>query len=97
MKSRTKKPAEPEKKANGGRRPGAGRKALGDKPMSAGIYIRCTAEQKEALADFVAELSVARQANGQSKVDLSTWLRELGLKHSGNEDLGLAAKFGGIV
>lgn len=84
---------EPEvKSSHGGRREGAGRKPTGRSAMSAGIYIRCSPEQKEALGAFVRELSEAREAEGLPKVDLSTWLRELALKHSGNEDLGLAAQ-----
>ncbi len=94
MKTRKKK--EPPKK-NGGRRAGAGRKAFGEEPMNAGVYIRMTNEQKTALLMFVKALSSKREENGQSKVTLSTWLRELGLKYSGNEELGVAAKFGGIV
>lgn len=60
--------------------------------MNTGIYIRCSTEQKEALGAFVRELSKAREAQDLPKVDLSTWLRELGLKHSGNEEFGLAAQ-----
>ncbi len=98
MKSRRKrKPngaatASPPKKQHGGRRPGAGRKPAGAKAMSAGIYIRCSEEQKAALAEFVENMNAVRASQDLYKVDLSTWIRELALKHSGREDLGLAAQ-----
>lgn len=82
----------PEKKKHGGRRVGAGRKPSGAKAMSAGIYIRCSEEQKAALAAFVDDMNADRAARDLGKVDLSTWIRELALKHSGREDLGLAAQ-----
>ena len=85
-------PSPPPKKQHGGRRPGAGRKPAGAKAMSAGIYIRCSEEQKSALAAFVEDLNDSRAAGGLSKVELSTWIRELALKHAGREDLGLAAQ-----
>lgn len=80
------------KASHGGRRKGAGRKPTGASAMSAGIYIRCSSEQKEALGAFVKELSEDREAKGLPGVNLSTWLRELALKHSGNEDLMIAAQ-----
>lgn len=98
MKTRTKKaqPAEiqpePERGSHGGYRPGAGRKPSTGTTMAAGIYLRCSEEQKAALAAYVEQLSADREARGLPKVDLSTWIRELALKHSGNEHLGLAAK-----
>lgn len=93
-KRRESEPApEPEPiKKHGGRRAGAGRKPAGAKAMSAGIYIRCSEEQKSALAGFVEDLNFERVADGLSRVDLSTWIRELALKHAGREDLRLAAQ-----
>ena len=91
---RKKRPAptpEPEKKKHGGRRAGAGRKPAGARAMSAGIYIRCSEEQKGALAAFVEALNTDRIKSNFSKVELSTWIRELALKAAGREDLGLAA------
>lgn len=85
-------PAEEKKKSHGGRRDGAGRKPILGTAMSTGIYIRCSPEQKEALSVFVKALSAERVAQGLPNVELSTWLRELGLKFSGNEELGLAAQ-----
>lgn len=76
---------------HGGKRPGAGRKPRSGRTMKAGIYLRCSHEQKEALEEHVRQLSEQRQAKGLPKVDLSTWIRELALKHSGNDHLGLAA------
>ena len=80
------------KNGHGGYRAGAGRKPTLGKTMDAGIYISCSADQKEALAAHVEALSAKREAAGLPKVDLSTWVRELALKHSGNEHLGLAAQ-----
>lgn len=60
--------------------------------MDQGIYLRCSDAQKTALTEYVDELSAARVADGKPKVDLSTWIRELALKHSGNEHLGAAAQ-----
>lgn len=94
MKTRTKKTPEPETPAkgrNGGHRPGAGRKPTHGTTMRAGLYIRVSEEQKAALTAYVETLSAERQAEGLSAVDLSTWIRELALKHSGNAHLGLAA------
>lgn len=95
MKQRRRKkrsaPTPPEKKQHGGRRAGAGRKPTGARAMSAGIYLRCSDEQKAALAAFVEAMNVDRIKSNLSKVELSTWIRELALKHAGREDLGLAA------
>jgi hypothetical protein len=74
------------------RKPGSGRRPMLKTKMSAGIYIRCTEEQKVALVEFVRQLSDDRMSKGLSKVEVSTWLRELGLKYSGNEELGIAAQ-----
>ncbi len=82
---------EAEKKQHGGRRAGAGRKPSGARAMSAGIYIRCSEEQKAALGEFVDNMNRVRAAQDLSKVELSTWIRELALKHAGRDDLGLAA------
>lgn len=79
-------------KSPGGSRLNAGRKSYNERPMNAGIYIRCTEEQKEALQIFVKELSEKQGIN----ISVSAWLRELGLKHSGNENL-CAEIFGDIV
>lgn len=79
------------KGTHGGVRPGAGRPKKVDGGMKQGIYLRCSAEQKAALVAYVESLSADRVAKGLPKVDLSTWIRELALKHSGNEDLGAAA------
>lgn len=90
-KTRTKKqaPTEPEKTKgkHGGARKGAGRPRSTPSVLTQGIYTRCTPEQKAALTAHVSELS---EKLG-SKIDLSTWLRELALKHSGNGHLGAAA------
>jgi len=80
MKTRkkTKKPVKKGSPNRGGRRPGAGRKAYSEgNALKATICIRCTKEQKEALMNFAEELGVSG----------STWLRDLGLKESNNEDL----------
>lgn len=89
-KPRTKKKNQP-KGTHGGARPGAGRPKKTEGGMKQGIYLRCSVEQKEVLTAYVAELSANRIAKGLPKVDLSTWIRELALKHSGNEHLGAAA------
>ena len=80
------------KVAKGGTRVGAGRKPIGADTMKAGIYVRCSQEQKDAMEAFVAGMSEDRERRGLPRVDISTWLRELGLKHSGNEHLGAAAR-----
>jgi len=59
--------------------------------MKQGIYLRCSEAQKAALVAYVEELSAKRLEDGLPKVDLSTWIRELALKHSGNESLGAHA------
>ncbi len=68
---------------HGGARPGAGRKPTLGSAMTAGIYLRCSADQKAALLEYVKGI--------EPRVELSTWIRELALKHSGNSDLGMAA------
>lgn len=88
------------KKANGktqhgGKREGAGRKPdLDSGALDKSICLRCNQAQKDALNEFIenAPFNKEREAKGLKKIDLATWLRELGLKHSGNEKLGLAAK-----
>jgi hypothetical protein len=60
--------------------------------MTTTIAIRCTKEQREALMEFVDGLSTARIERGLPAVDLSTWIRELALKYSGNDRLGMAAQ-----
>lgn len=87
-KTRRKKTA---KGTHGGQRPGAGRPKKVTGGMKQGIYLRVSEEQKAALVAYVEEMSAERQAQGLPKVDLSTWIRELALKHSGNEHLGAAA------
>ncbi|HHH30976.1 MAG TPA: hypothetical protein ENK57_21890, partial [Polyangiaceae bacterium] len=73
----------------GGARKGAGRKPLLGAKMEAGVYVRCSEEQKSAFESFITDLNEKRKAKGYpGKVSLSTWLRELALKHSGNEELG---------
>lgn len=77
----------------GGAREGAGRKPLLGSKMEAGVYVRCSQEQKEALETYIEALNEKRKAAGYpGKVSLSTWLRELALKHSDNEQLGAAAR-----
>lgn len=85
-------PAAEESKQRGGARAGAGRKPTTGVAMDKGIYIRCSDEQKEALQTFIDKMNEERKAKGLPEVDLSTWIRELSLKHSGNEHLGLAAR-----
>lgn len=92
-KTRRSKETTPKKKGtHGGARPGAGRPKKVDGGMKHGIYLRCSSEQKAALTAFVKDMSEKRKAEGLPKVELSTWIRELALKHSGNSDLGAAAK-----
>lgn len=81
-----------EPKARGGARAGAGRKPTTGEAMDKGIYIRCSETQKDALQGFIDGVNEERKAKGLPEVDLSTWIRELALKHSGNEHLGLAAR-----
>lgn len=69
-----------------------GRPSLGDAARRASIAIRCTVEQREAIQQHVDELSEERAKKGQPPVDLTTWLRELALKHSGNSHLGIAGR-----
>ena len=57
-----------------------------------GSYVRLSEEQFTALEEYIGELNVKRAAAGLRNMRLSTWLRELGLKHSGNEHLGAAAQ-----
>lgn len=81
------------KATHGGKRDGAGRKPIqGNSTMNAGIFVRCHDEQKDAIEGYVEKLSGKREAKGLSKVAVSTWLRELALKESGNEHLGMAAQ-----
>ncbi len=82
----------PAKGTHGGARAGAGRPKKVAGGMKIGIYIRCSADQKAALVEHVAGLSAERTARGLPKLELSTWMREIALKHSGNEDLGAAAQ-----
>lgn len=93
-KVRTKKVEAPPPKESkrGGFREGSGRKPIGGRSMDVGIYLRCSPEQKEALTAYVHGLSEERKSQGLPGVDLSTWIRELALKASGNERLGLAAQ-----
>jgi hypothetical protein len=79
------------KSKHGGARSGAGRRTLVSGGMSEAIYFRCSLQQKEAIARYVSELSRKRTARGLPAVDISTWLRELALKHSGNSQLSAAA------
>lgn len=90
-KTRQRKPKNPPKKQHGGVRQGAGRPKKVDGGMKVGIYLRCSRDQKDALVRYVDILSASRIAQGLPKVELSTWIRELALKHSGNEALGAAA------
>lgn len=95
-KPKTRKPkrsrVKAEAKARGGARPGSGRKPTSGVTMKTGIYLRCSGEQKTALHAYIDHLNEERAAAGLPPVDLSTWIRELALKHSGNEDLGMAAR-----
>lgn len=96
MKTRTRAATEPTpqpvEKARGGARAGAGRKPTTDTAMDTGIYLRCSDTQKLALQGYIDDLNKKRKAEGKANVDLSTWIRELALKHSGNDHLGLAAR-----
>ena len=56
------------------------------------IFFRCTVDQKKALEAYVAMLNKKREKEGQESVGLGTWLRELALKHSGNDHLTVAAQ-----
>lgn len=85
-------PVSEEVPKRGGRREGAGRKPTAGVAMDTGIYLRCSGEQKEALQGFIDGLNADRAGKGLPEVDLSTWIRELALKHSGNEHLGMAAR-----
>lgn len=94
-KSATKAPAKKKSatKKKGGAREGAGRKPTLGKKMQAGIYVRCSDEQKDALQAHVDKINAARAEEGiASNVAVSEWMRELALKHSGNEHLGAAAR-----
>ncbi len=80
------------KNDHGGKRAGAGRKPSMMTSMKKAIAIKVNDEQKDGLESFIAEKNKEREAKGKAKVDLSTWLRELGLKHAGLEHLGAAAQ-----
>lgn len=67
-----------------------GRPPYGDKPMKSGIYLRCSDDQKAAITEFVENLNEKRRAEGLPRIDVSSWIRELALKHSGNSHMGLA-------
>lgn len=69
-----------------------GRPSFGDKPMKSGIYIRCSEEQKNAIIKYVDGLNNSRKNEGLPRIDVSSWMRELALKYSGNEELGMAAQ-----
>lgn len=84
-------PGEGQDKVYGGARKGAGRKVVAGVVMETGIYVRCSKEQKELLSKFVEDVSQERQLNGLPAINLSTWMRELALKYSGNEHLSMAA------
>ncbi len=75
----------------GGKRAGAGRPPQASS-LSAGLFIRTSEDQKAALLLFISGFNEKRAAKGLPRVELSTWVRELALKHSGNENLGAAAK-----
>jgi hypothetical protein len=71
----------------------AGRPSAFDEKMDVAICLRCSGEQKDAMEQFVTELNAKRKAQGiPGKIKLATWIRELALKHSGNEELGQAAR-----
>jgi hypothetical protein len=95
------KPKDP--KVNGGSREGAGRRPTFGEKLDAMSMIKFTSAQKAALTAYVEKLNKDRAKNGLAAVGLGTWLRELGLKESGNSDLGfagfedLAEKFGEVV
>ncbi len=84
--------AAPPEPKRGGSRKGAGRKPVGGESMDRGIYIRCSKVQKDAIQFYIDSMNATREVKGLPEVDLSTWIRELALKHSGNEKLGLAAR-----
>jgi len=88
--------ARKKKSANwGGKRQGAGPPTgtrSGGQPMDTGLFVRCSLEQREAIKAHVEELSTKRQSAGLPKINTTTWLRELALKHAGREDLGMAAQ-----
>lgn len=69
-----------------------GRPSYGEKPMKAGIYIRCSEEQKTAISEYVDQLNEDRKIEGLPRIDVSSWIREIALKHSGNSHLGMAAQ-----
>lgn len=92
-KAPTKKTTSKSDTARGGAREGAGRKPFLGSKMKSGVNVRCSEDQKEALESFIVDLNEKRKAKGYpGKVSLSTWLRELALKHSDNENLGAAAR-----
>lgn len=84
----TKKPSKATKKPAKKR----GRPAQGDKSKRSGVYVRLEEDQHRALEAYCEDLSEERLAKGLKKMPVSTWLRELALKHSGNEALGAAAR-----
>ena len=69
-----------------------GRPSYGEKAMKAGIYIRCSDDQKNAISEYVDGLNEQRASEGLPRIDVSSWIREIALKYSGNSDLGLAAQ-----
>jgi hypothetical protein len=71
----------------GGKRNRAGRPCLGDVLLDTGIYIRCSQAQKNALERYVKNLSEQLIAQKENGISLSTWIRELILTESKNEDL----------
>lgn len=69
-----------------------GRPPTNPHTMTTSIFIRLTDEQKDALKEYIADVNAERAGDGLPRIDLSTWIRELALKHSGNSHLGSAAQ-----
>lgn len=71
---------------------GAGRPIEGKSAKNTGIFVRIEKTQRAAIEKYLVKLNASRVKKGLPKIKLSSWLREVGLKHSGNEELGAAAK-----
>lgn len=71
---------------------GRGRPVIGKEKQRTGVLVRMEDEQREAIEEYLEELNEKREGKGLKPLPISTWMREIALKHSGNAELGAAGK-----
>ena len=71
---------------------GRGRPVIGKEKQRTGVLVRMEDEQRDAIEEYLEELNAKREAKGLKPLPISTWMREIALKHSGNSELGAAGK-----